>query len=177
MTWCIVQVTSGREEAAGAILDRLGYPGAWYPTRKVQATSRLRQKRATTAPRYVQRAWVPGYLFLPTTTPEHHVINGTHGRLWMRLITPGGEVYRVQDRDMARMQDVPKRVQELVDEARRKEQEAWQAVCPEVGKRAKLVSGPFMGAQGVVISITDGEVVLDCGVPIRAPLENAQKVA
>jgi transcription antitermination factor NusG len=116
----------------------------------------------------VERAWVPGYLFIPTEEISCHIINGHHGQLWFRVLAPGGTPYRVKDEDMARMRDVPSRVKDLVDEAKRQEYEAWQAVRPVIGEIARVTRGTFAGTRGVVKAIHGGEVAIDTNGPIKA---------
>jgi transcription antitermination factor NusG len=178
MHWYIIEVTSTKEAAACAILRRLGYRETFYPQRKVDARPRGKAKRAASrAPRWAYRAWVPGYVFLCADRIETHRITGSHGRVHMRVLCPGGEPYRVTDEDMARMKDVPKRVRALIDAVRRREREEWERRRPQVGALAKLVSGPLSGSEGVVREITGDQVRLEVGpLVVTAQATDAERV-
>lgn len=173
--WHIIEVTSTYESAACAILDWLGYPETFYPQRKV--VNRPRRRATRPGPRYRYRAWVPGYVFLCAEHVACHIINGQHGRVHMRVLSPGGVPYRLTDEDMARMADVPQRVQALVDEARAREAAERAARRPVEGEPARIISGPFAGATGVVEAISGGVVqVLVGAVPVRAEIDRAERI-
>ena len=62
--WFIIGVTSGKELPACALLARkLGLVETFFPTKRVELGPAKRRRLAETAPRYVTRAWVPGYVF------------------------------------------------------------------------------------------------------------------
>lgn len=155
-SWHIIECTRGRESACALVLERLGYPGAWYPQKTVSVPPRRTARRSGIKEKRVQRAWVNGYLFVPADEVSCYHVNGWHGQLWFRVLAPGGEAYRVKDEDMARMRDVPKRIAETIQEAKRLEQEAKEAVR-RIGAKVKIIDGPFEGQVGTVDEArTDG---------------------
>lgn len=148
--WHIIECTRGRENACALVLARLGYPGAWFPTKTVNAPTRRTARRTNIKAKRVQRAWVLGYLFLPADGVDCYRINAPHGKLWLRVLAPGGVAYRVTDEDMARMRDVPKRIMETIEEAKRQEVEALKAVTTP-GRQVRIIVGPLEGSAGEVI--------------------------
>lgn len=189
MPWWIVSVSSGKEAPACAALARKGYPDAWYPKRKIDTRPRSKTARVKAArqragmpappPRYIERAWVPGYVFVDAPAIECHRINGMHGRLHMRVLSPGGEPYRLEDADMARMRDVPKRVREMVHAVAAAERAARAQVEPREGEPAKIVEGPFSGVSGPVTAMRGDEVRIEGAgsLPVWVPKEYAERVA
>lgn len=150
--WFIIEVTSTKEDAACLVLERLGYDETFYPTKRVDLRKRFSKSR-TNGPVWGRRAWVPGYVFVRSEKISVYWINRTHGHLSMRVLSPGGDPYRVSDEDMARMADVPKRVAALIEDVKRKEREEWERVRPEVGRLARLISGPLEGQVGIVVHL------------------------
>ena len=179
MAWWIIECTSTKEQASCEVLQRLGYEETFYPQKRVNNLPKAKRARAASkAPRYVWRAWVPGYVFACAERITPHIINKTHGRLSLRVLSPGGIPYEVTDEDMARMADVPKRVRDLIEDVKRQEREAWLAKRPEIGKPAVITVGALQGQSGPVTDRREGEVQVEVG-PIKAWVreEYAEKVA
>lgn len=177
-TWMIVECTSTKERASCMVLERLGYEETFYPKRWVDQRPRGKKARAkSNKPNWVERAWVPGYLFLCAESVAVHRINGSHGKLHMRILSPGGVPYEVSDEDMARMQDVPERVKALIEDAKAAEREAWERVRPQVGKLAKLVAGPFVDQKGMVQYIDGDDLKIAVGgFIVTARAQDAERV-
>ena len=109
------------------------------------------------------RAWVPGYLFVPADQIECWRINGWHGQLWFRVLAPGGVPYRLTDEDMKRMKDVPKRLAEAIEQAKRAEREAREAVQRK-GTRVLICQGVLEGMTGTVEGPHKDGVSVDAGL-------------
>lgn len=176
--WFIVETTSTKEKASCLVLERLGYSETFFPKRWVDGRPKGKKARAkSNKPNWVERAWVSGYVFVCAEHIAVHRINGSHGKLHMRIVSPGGVPYEVSDEDMAQMQDVPQRVKALVEEARQAEIDAWKRVQPQVGKLAKLVAGPFAGHEGIVREIEGDTLQIEVGAfPVTARAKDAQRV-
>lgn len=165
MTWHIIQCPSGKERDTEAILARLGYEDTFYPKRTVDARPRGKALRGKhQGPNTVQRAWVTGYVFVDAGFIECHRINRTHGKITLRVLSPGGVPYKVTDEQMARMRDVPQRVKDLIDQVRREERAAWEAKRPMMGQPAIVVDGTFKDKQGEVVHMQGDTVKLDLGM-------------
>ena len=188
MAWHIVQCTSGKESASCAIMGRkFRLRETWYPYERVdnRPKKKINRSKVSKAPRYVDRAIVHGYLFVHSEERlPCHLINGTHGRLWLRVLSPGGVPYIVPDRQMAAMAKVPDRVKALIEEvealersAREAEEAARALVEPIEGMPAKIVQGPFEGVTGTVTAKRRGEVQIDAAVPLWVPETYAERVA
>lgn len=178
--WHIIQVKGGMEDNAEARLEALGYPETFCPRKDVDLRPRGKIARARGAkPKWGKRPYVAGYVFVCTPDIRAHVINeDRHGRLWMRVLSPGGVPYVVTDKQMARMRDVPERIKQLVDEVKRQELEARAARRPQVGGKAQIIEGPFAGMPGTVHSITGDSVTITIGSqPVTTTMDNAEKVA
>lgn len=190
-TWYIIGCPSLKEVAAEAILHRLGYEETFYPKRWVDARPRGKAKRSTDDKKNrVQRAWVPGYVFLCSSHIEAWRITGTHGKVSLRVLAPGGVPYTVTDKDMALMKDVPSRIKDLAAAAEAAERAARLAKRPVVEERAQIKEGPFSGRSGLAISIftkidagksvemVEIEIETDIGsMPVRVPVAYAERVA
>lgn len=175
-TWHIIRCTSGQEGRAERYLERMGYPHGWHPVRKVRlseavykrlirAWEKLGTKAASRKPeRHRTQPFVHGYVFLPAETVSPFQINGHHPGVWMEVLAVDGAPYRLTDTDMAKMKDVPDRVQEIVAEAERAARAAWEAKRPKVGLKARITAGVFAGSEGEVISITHGQAEIDIGM-------------
>ena len=163
-TWHIIECSRGKESACEAVLGRMGYPGAWHPV-KVSDTRQPGRKRGLTdlKARRVFRAWVPGYLFVPADQIECWRVNGWHGQLWFRVLAPGGVPYRLTDEDMKRMKDVPKRLAEAIEAAKRAEREAREAVQRK-GTRVLICQGVLEGMTGTVEGPHKDGVSVDAGL-------------
>ncbi len=169
--WHILEVTSTKESAVCQILqNRLGAVETFFPQRRVQ----IRHRRGT---RYVWRAYVPGYVFARFGDLQLHRVNGTHGRLSMRVMCPGGQPYRVTDEDLADMADVPKRVREAIAAVRAREAAERAAKAPQVGSPATVLDGPLAGLCGPVTAIR-GDVVSIEGptATVAVAAENVERV-
>lgn len=174
--WRLVTCPGGKEAAAVQILARLGYPETFYPVRLVDARPRSKRARATcAAPRRIERAWVPGYVFVRCRSIDMFRVCRVHGRIPLRVIAPRGVPYRVTDAEMADMAQVPDRVRHLVEAAKAAEAAAWVARQPVVGREARITRGPFIGRQGVVVCVEGDACTLDLGLPITVPLMWAER--
>ena len=188
--WCIIRCTSGKEAIAEALLDRMGYPGGWHPVEKVRMSEAVYQRRLRAAKmlpgwaqiktpkRYTIRPVVTGYVFLPAPSMQVHQINGNHPSVWMGVLCVNGAPYRLTDTTMAKMRQTPERIKQLVDDARKAEQEAWEAKRPQVGGKAIVTAGMFEGNEGTVISVGD-DVELDVGAflgYVKVPQSHVERV-
>ncbi|MEL7282121.1 MAG: transcription termination/antitermination NusG family protein [Pseudomonadota bacterium] len=172
--WFIIKVTSGQEGKAERFLERMGYPYGWHPTHKVRMSEAIYQRllrankqlpawaQRKAPPRYKVKPVVTGYVFVPAEEISVHQVNGHHtSQLWMQVLCVNGSPYRVKDEVMAQMKLVPERVQDLLDEARRAEQAAWEAKRPRVGEMARVIDGPFIDHVGPVARMKDGMVLFE----------------
>ena len=176
--WRIIQCTSGKEDASEAILARLGYPETFHPRRRVDLRPRSKARRsAHQGPIWGYRAWVPGYTFVRCEAIACHRVTGPHGRIHLRVLAPGGVPYTVTDQQMAQMRDVPKRVKELIEEAKQAEREAWERVRPRVGHKGKVMTGPFEGEECLVLALTPLEAKVQVGaMRLTCPAMDVQRL-
>lgn len=180
--WYIIECTSTKEQAACDILERMGYDETFFPRRKMNVRPRGKMARASRkGPVWEYRAWVYGYVFVccHPADIEPYKINTVHehrDKIRLRVVAPGGVPYQITDEDMARMKDVPARVQNLIQDAKAKERAEWEAKRPVVGVRAIITGGSFSGQFGTVMDVTDGMVKIDLGlVPVKVPEQMAER--
>lgn len=185
--WHIIRCTSGQEGRAERYLERMGYPHGWHPTEKVRLSESVYQRICQAAKRtgmwvkgkppkrYKVRPFVHGYVFLPSDTVDIDRIKRNPFGAWMEVLVINDEPYRLTDAKMADMKQVPERVKALLDDAERKEREAWEAKRPVVGEAAKVLGGAFEGHIASVVSISNGEVTFD-GVGPFGQVKVAEKL-
>ena len=164
MTYSVIRCTSRAETAAAARLERLGYPGAWWPTDEVPALSGAKTRavqRAGEKPPVRIVPVIPGYVFVEGEVDIYRVRSAPDSKLWMAALIVNGQPVTIPDDQMSMMKQIPERLEQHMAEIQAKLEAERAARAPRLGELAVLVDGYMAGRRGIVIGIQGGAVKME----------------
>lgn len=182
----IVQCTSGKEPWARIMLNCLGYPHSFVPTKKVDARSRKKGKPKS-AKRYRWEPVVPGWVIVEAATINCEKVASLGHKSWMKVLVveknddQGNTFiapYQIPQSQALKMKELPMTLERIKDELDEREAEERAAKRPVVGQLATVLSGPLAGSQINVDAIEGGKARADTPVGrMELDLDNLERVA
>lgn len=140
--WFILRSISQKEKAAAAKLDCLGVLETWYPA---EVGWRVHRNAKRDRVEY-EKLIAPGYLFaLFDCEPLWHRLFAQTKGILTGVVGVDDRPYAVPQHVLARMQQVPNRIQMLRQEEDMRDKAHRLARQPIVGQQARLTQGPLAG--------------------------------
>lgn len=150
-TWYILTTPPQREKRAEVWLERIGMSTSWMPT-----TTRHKPNRRGGRTAY-QHKVAPGYLFaMFEREPIWDVLFMQGKGRVSGVVSKGSEPCAITEETLAKMQQVPQRIEQERQAAADAERAARLANMPEVGGNAVLEVGPLSGRHVQIEAINQG---------------------